>query len=63
MKLKLEALEYQNRAIQSVVQIFIVTARNTFDNAKVGNIRNSVYRVPMENNLQKIFWLYNSVTV
>lgn len=39
MKLKLEELEYQQTAIQSVVKVFEGTAKNTFDNATIDGIR------------------------
>jgi type III restriction enzyme len=39
MKLKLEELEYQQNAIQSIVKVFEGTIKNTFDNAAVEGIR------------------------
>lgn len=39
MKLKLEELNYQQLAIQSVAKVFEGTAKNSFDNATVDGIR------------------------
>lgn len=39
MKLKLEELEYQQTAIQSIVKVFEGTAKNTFDNASFDGLR------------------------
>ena len=42
MELKLENLPYQDVAIQSVIQVFEGTAKNTFDNACIEGIRSNV---------------------
>ncbi len=42
MKLKLEELEYQRLAIQSVVKVFDGAAKNTFDNATTEGIRSNL---------------------
>jgi len=39
MKLKLEELDYQQRAIESAVEVFEGTIKNTFDNASFSGIR------------------------
>lgn len=41
MKLKLEELEYQQTAIQSIVKVFEGTAKNTFDNSTIEGIRSN----------------------
>ena len=48
MQLKLENLEYQEHAIQSVVKIFDGNARNTFDNATFEGIRSNFSNLSLE---------------
>lgn len=42
MKLRLEELEYQQRAVKAVAAVFEGTARNSFDNASVDGIRTNL---------------------
>ncbi len=39
MKLKLEELEYQQKAVEAAVKVFEGTAKNSFDSASFGGIR------------------------
>ncbi|MFN0139347.1 MAG: DEAD/DEAH box helicase family protein [Pyrinomonadaceae bacterium] len=58
MQLKLEELPYQQDAIQSVVDIFDGTARNTFDNATDNGIRSNRLIISPEEigeNIKKIY--------
>ena len=48
MQLKLENLEYQEQAIQSVVKVFDGNARNTFDNATFEGIRSNFSNLSLE---------------
>ena len=48
MQLKLENLEYQEQAIQSVVKVFDGNARNTFDNATFEGIRFNFSNLSLE---------------
>ena len=48
MQLKLENLEYQEQAIQSVAKIFDGNARNTFDNATFEGIRSNFSNLSLE---------------
>lgn len=54
MELKLEQLEYQENAIQSVVSIFKGQERNTFDNACIEGIRSNVLSLSEEEIIQNI---------
>lgn len=54
MKLKLEELEYQQIAIQSVVKVFEGTAKNTFDNATVEGVRSNHCNLNREQLKQNI---------
>lgn len=54
MKLKLEELEYQQAAIQSVVKVFEGTAKNTFDNSTVEGVRANRCNLPKEQLRQNI---------
>jgi len=42
MQLILEQLEYQQRAIQSVIDIFAAQERNTFENSSNWEIRSNI---------------------
>lgn len=42
MQLKLEQLEYQQRAIQSVIDVFAGQERNTFENSSNWEIRSNI---------------------
>lgn len=48
MQLKLENLEYQEQAIQSVVKVFDGNARNTFDTATFEGIRSNFSNLSLE---------------
>src|SRR5947209_13707214 len=54
MKLKLEELEYQRTAIQSVVKVFEGTAKNTFDNSTVEGVRSNRCNLDKEQLSQNI---------
>ena len=57
MQLKLENLEYQEQAIQSVVKVFDGNARNTFDNVTFELIRSNFSNFsidPFKENLKKV---------
>ena len=57
MKLKLEELEYQQRAIKAVAAVFEGTARNDFDNASVEGIRINLCQLSaaqLVSNIRKI---------
>ncbi len=48
MQLKLENLEYEEQAIQSVVKVFDGNARNTFDNVTFERIRSNFSNLSLE---------------
>jgi type III restriction enzyme len=52
MQLPLEDLEYQQRAVDTVVQLFAGQGRNTFDNANVFGIQTNVTNLSAD-QLQK----------
>jgi type III restriction enzyme len=54
MKLKLEQLEYQQQAIQSVVSVFKGQERNTFDNACIEGIRSNLLSLTEDEIIQNI---------
>jgi type III restriction enzyme len=57
MELKLEELEYQKEAIQSVIDVFDGTAKNTFDNASDEGIRFNLLTLnpeQIQDNIKKI---------
>jgi type III restriction enzyme len=54
MELKLEQLQYQETAINSVVKVFEGTDKNTFDNACFEGIRSNVCRLSKEQLLDNI---------
>lgn len=57
MNLKLETLNYQETAIQSIVRVFEGTEKNTFDNACFEGIRSNVSKLTPEeiqNNIKNI---------
>jgi type III restriction enzyme len=54
MELKLEQLQYQETAINSVVKVFEGTDKNTFDNAWFQGIRSNVCRLSKEQLLDNI---------
>ncbi len=60
MQLKLEELNYQQDAIQSVVDIFKGTARNTFENATINGIRSNRLIISPEEIGQNITRIYKS---
>ena len=54
MQLKLESLEYQEQAIQSVVKVFEGNTRNTFDNATFEGIRSNFSDISSQELQQNI---------
>lgn len=57
MKLKLEELEYQQKAIESVSRVFEGTIKNTFDNASFGGIRTNFCQLTtaqLTENIKKV---------
>ncbi|MCA1594406.1 MAG: DEAD/DEAH box helicase family protein [Acidobacteria bacterium] len=54
MKLKLEQLEYQQTAIQSVAKVFEGTAKNSFDNATFEGIRTNLCQLTARRMLENI---------
>jgi len=54
MELQLEELEYQQKAIQSVVKVFDGTEKNTFDSANFEGIRSNVTHLTNENIIANI---------
>jgi type III restriction enzyme len=54
MELKLEQLEYQQQAIQSVVSVFKGQERNTFDNACIEGIRSNLLSLTEDEIIQNI---------
>ena len=54
MQLKLESLEYQEQAIQSVVKVFEGNTRNTFDNATSEGIRSNFSDISSQELQQNI---------
>ena len=54
MELKLEQLEYQQRAIQSVISVFKGQEKNTFDNACVEGIRSNIISLSQVEILRNI---------
>lgn len=54
MELKLEALEYQQKAIQSVISVFNGQQRNTFDNASTEGIRSNILSLSNQEIIQNI---------
>ena len=54
MELKLEQLEYQQQAIQSVVSAFKGQERNTFDNACIEGIRSNLLSLTEDEIIQNI---------
>ncbi len=59
MELKLEQLEYQQQAIQSVISVFKGQERNTFDNACIESIRSNILSLNLDELIQNI----NNVTI
>ena len=54
MELKLEQLEYQQQAIQSVVSVFKGQEKNTFDNACIEGIRSNILSLTTDEVIQNI---------
>jgi len=54
MKLKLEQLEYQQQAIQSVISVFKGQEKNTFDNACIQGIRSNIISLSPDELIQNI---------
>ena len=54
MELKLEQLEYQQQAIQSVISIFKGQEKNTFDNACIEGIRSNILSLTIDEVIQNI---------
>ncbi len=54
MELKLEQLEYQQKAIQSVISVFNGQQRNTFDNAFKEGIRSNILSLSNQEIIQNI---------
>jgi type III restriction enzyme len=54
MKLKLEQLEYQKKAIESVISVFKGQAKNTFDNSCIEGIRSNMLLLTAEDIKQNI---------
>lgn len=54
MELKLERLEYQQQAIQSVISVFKGQAKNTFDNAGIDGIRSNILSLTPDEIIQNI---------
>ena len=54
MELKLEQLEYQRQAIQSVISVFKGQTKNTFDNACMGGIRSNILSLSPEELIKNI---------
>src|SRR5690349_14902398 len=54
MQLKLEELEYQKSAVQSVLSVFDGTAKNTFDNATDEGIRFNLLTLSPESIAQNV---------
>ena len=54
MELKLEQLEYQQKAIQSIISVFNGQERNTFDNACKESIRSNILSLSNQEIIQNI---------
>lgn len=54
MELKLEQLEYQQQAIQSVISVFKGQEKNTFDNACIEGIRSNILSLTTDEVIQNI---------
>jgi type III restriction enzyme len=54
MKLKLEQLEYQQQAIQSIISVFKGQEKNTFDNACIEGIRSNILSLTTNKVIQNI---------
>lgn len=54
MELKLEQLEYQQQAIQSVISVFKGREKNTFDNACIEGIRSNIISLSPDELIQNI---------
>jgi len=54
MELKLEQLEYQQQAIQSVISVFKGQEKNTFDNACIEGIRSNILSLTSNETIQNI---------
>jgi len=54
MELKLEQLEYQQQAIQSVISVFKGQEKNTFDNACIEGIRSNIISLTTDEVIQNI---------
>lgn len=54
MELKLEQLEYQQQAIQSVISVFKGQERNTFDNACIEGIRSNLLTLTKDEMIKNI---------
>ena len=54
MELKLEQLEYQQQAIQSVISVFKGQEKNTFDNACIEGIRSNIISLSPDELIQNI---------
>ncbi len=54
MDFKLEQLEYQQQAIQSVISVFKGQGKNTFDNACIEGIRSNIFSLTKDEILQNI---------
>lgn len=54
MELKLEQLEYQEQAIQSVISVFKGQVKNTFDNACIEGIRSNIISLSQEELIQNL---------
>jgi type III restriction enzyme len=54
MELKLEQLEYQQRAINAVISVFKGQEKNTFDNACIEGIRSNILSLSREEILQNL---------
>ncbi|MBI4744485.1 MAG: DEAD/DEAH box helicase family protein [Actinobacteria bacterium] len=59
MKLKLEQLEYQQKAIQSVISVFKGQEKNTFDNACIEGIRSNILSLSNQEIIQNIKAIIN----
>ncbi|MFA5251211.1 MAG: DEAD/DEAH box helicase family protein [Phycisphaerae bacterium] len=54
MELKLEQLEYQQKAIQSIISVFKGQEKNTFDNACLEGIRSNILSLSTQEIIQNI---------
>jgi type III restriction enzyme len=59
MELKLEQLEYQQKAIQSVISVFKGQEKNTFDNACIEGIRSNILSLSEQEIIQNIKAIIN----